>query len=822
MDWGADMSTVSVPRGLLYEILQDGSSPLHIRMQLNRLLGQEAPPERPTESFPEEIPQIALSSLAGPCLSHVAAQLPLAEILATRACSSRCLDWASQRGVEKLSELRKVHNRIRARLWIERVADLTKDTADETVFETQVRSYANDELRRRMEQEMAEAKVDMERQIHTFQVDVDRRMEEQAMRVHAIIEERVQQQVETILAAEMEKVRTMVEERVQERVRTVLQREVVATVREMQSRLTTLAQENDQLRSAFAEHLDHSDLCYRSLIWALSPNATGLFARTLRLVWCCRRRFTKLSAMLLGVPPDRRKERLRIRLEALRRLLDSGDPRSAAQLRLRAPSLEGGQPFPGAAAFAAAAAMADSHVGEANTEAVESRPMPEQGGASEELVPAMVPQTIAMALLAALAPHRGEAFAGPNIRASSSGAEAVPSVPAITQGGATVEEVGEVPEGDSGAQSSNAMPVSASSTTVEESVDGAPAQPQLSAEIPQPVEEVPVQGGDHVAEEQGEHEEAPCGSGDAEFQDAEDPGEQVVQVCTDAPTAVSTTEEAHDDDEFHDVLVVPEEQAEDVDSLPAATASPDELAREAEIEASEQAEPAEAGSAEPAEASCEAPEEAAEASQSQETGGTTEDRKSDDDDKPSGARGFGRTYLVEPDSSEDEECAEEAQSSGLDQLAEPEQLAESELEKQDVEQRLEDKRLQEQAAMRLQRRFRSFLVTKSASKAQSSELSEVTEQVADEAAGESISSATPESSSASHEASTVAADTGACAASASGVSPAMAPPLVASAVPEELMATLNAEDDTDEGSVADAAARSTAAPVERPSNCRST
>merc|ERR1719473_131252 len=116
------------------------------------------------------------------------------------------------RALVGLGELQKVHDRIRARLWIQRVQDLTRDTDDETVFETQVRSFANDALRRRMEAEMAEAKLDMERQIHAFQGEVDRRMEEQALRVHAIVEERVQQQLDGILASEMEKVRILVEE----------------------------------------------------------------------------------------------------------------------------------------------------------------------------------------------------------------------------------------------------------------------------------------------------------------------------------------------------------------------------------------------------------------------------------------------------------------------------------------------------------------------------------------------------------------------------------------------------------------------------------
>lgn len=301
--------------------------------------------------IPAHFMGLAIHVRLGPCVALIAESLALAEVLAMRACSLAALDWVMQRtssqlvhddGCEEgiaghmyaadgagplavasvatdLGALPKVHDRIRTRLWIQRVAELNRDNSDETTFETQVRSFANDALRRRMEAEMAEAKRDMERQIHAFQAEVDRRMEEQAHRVHAIVEERVQQQLDGILATEMEKVRALVEERVQNKVRAVVQREVQTTVCEMQVRLAVLARENDRLRTAFLEHLDHSDLCYRSLVWALSPNATGFFARTLRVVWYCQRRFTKFSAWLLGVPPDRRRERLRTRLEALRR-----------------------------------------------------------------------------------------------------------------------------------------------------------------------------------------------------------------------------------------------------------------------------------------------------------------------------------------------------------------------------------------------------------------------------------------------------------------------------------------------------------------------
>ena len=72
----------------------------------------------------------------------------------------------------------------------------------------------------------------------------------------------------------------------QERVRAVVQRDVRATFCEVQVRLSALARENDRLRTALVEH---SDICFRSLVLALNPRATGLFGRALlrRGPECC-------------------------------------------------------------------------------------------------------------------------------------------------------------------------------------------------------------------------------------------------------------------------------------------------------------------------------------------------------------------------------------------------------------------------------------------------------------------------------------------------------------------------------------------------------
>jgi len=148
---------------------------------------------------------------------------------------------------------------------------------------------------------------------------VDRRMEEQATRVHAIVEERVQQQLDAVLSAEMERIRKLVDLRVQERVGAA------------EERLIAVVQDTDRLRTAFAEH---SDLCLRSLVWALSPNATGIAARVFRFVSCCRRRVLNASSWLIGMPPeDERRERLRARLEALSPKAE--ELRALAELRAR-------------------------------------------------------------------------------------------------------------------------------------------------------------------------------------------------------------------------------------------------------------------------------------------------------------------------------------------------------------------------------------------------------------------------------------------------------------------------------------------------------
>lgn len=275
-------ATVPVPRRLLQEVITDGCCPLHLRLQLARAVAVEdaAALKRRCLGHEAIIVAVEIEESSGPlatldhrCLAAVAAHLPLAEVLTVRACSREPLMWAMQRDLSTQEEEEEpgvrqlVHDRIRARLWMRRIEDVTAGTKDETVFETRMRTLADEALRSRMETEMEEALAHMEDQIRAFQAEVDRRLEEQEQHVRRLVEERVQKELDAILASEVVKVQAMVEERVRERVSAIFRREVRETVRELQGKLDTLVEENELLRDAFAE----ANLRSKLLFWAKHP-----------------------------------------------------------------------------------------------------------------------------------------------------------------------------------------------------------------------------------------------------------------------------------------------------------------------------------------------------------------------------------------------------------------------------------------------------------------------------------------------------------------------------------------------------------------------
>merc|ERR1712190_364131 len=108
-----------------------------------------------------------------------------------------------------------------------------------------MRSLADEAMRSRMETEMQEALVHMEDQIRAFQTEVEKRLREQEQHMRCLVEERVQQELDAILATEVVKVQAMVEERVKERVSAIFQGEVREVVKELQSKLDCLGNENE-------------------------------------------------------------------------------------------------------------------------------------------------------------------------------------------------------------------------------------------------------------------------------------------------------------------------------------------------------------------------------------------------------------------------------------------------------------------------------------------------------------------------------------------------------------------------------------------------
>mmetsp|Transcript_5564 Transcript_5564/g.13068 ORF Transcript_5564/g.13068 Transcript_5564/m.13068 type:complete len:353 (+) Transcript_5564:99-1157(+) len=305
-------AVVTVPRHLLQEVLADGCCPLHLRLQLARALDEipsggdgdggggassssTAPPPLPLPLPPgcsaedadnggaevedgeaaaalasassRPAPVCPFSLVDHHYLASVAAFMGYPDFLSLRATSREQLQWAMQRGTASDGPRHWVHDRIRARLWMRRITDLTTGTKDESIFETGLRSLADGALRTRMETEMQEALTQMEEQIREFQAEVDRRLEEQESHVRHLVDERVQQELDQILAAEVVKVQAMVEQRVRERVSALFQREVRDTVRDLQNRLDMLLQESEVLRDAFAEANYRAKCLFWAMVW---------------------------------------------------------------------------------------------------------------------------------------------------------------------------------------------------------------------------------------------------------------------------------------------------------------------------------------------------------------------------------------------------------------------------------------------------------------------------------------------------------------------------------------------------------------------------
>lgn len=314
---------VQLPRYLVQEVLADGCCPLHLRLQLARALTGDS------------VEAAAASPLVGPvacpvgldahCTSAIASFLAHDDLLMTRACSVDHLCGAMQRQPDEQEEIldsqgntrpvELVHDRVRVRLWLQRLGEVARRTPDEHVFETSVQSFVDEALRRRLEDEVAVAKEGMEAEVHAAKAnmlqcvqaiseEVDRRVRdkvfalqqefekralEQAQGLRDMVEQRVSEQTEA-LRAEVDRrtecVRVALEQRMQEQEEAAarLRAEVANTRSALESRI--LEQEGAASRL-------NSEVLY--LRQALRKNSQH--TSCLPLAWMsARRRLSKASA----------------------------------------------------------------------------------------------------------------------------------------------------------------------------------------------------------------------------------------------------------------------------------------------------------------------------------------------------------------------------------------------------------------------------------------------------------------------------------------------------------------------------------------------
>eukprot|EP00928_Gymnodinium_smaydae_P055134 TRINITY_DN3873_c1_g3_i1.p1 TRINITY_DN3873_c1_g3~~TRINITY_DN3873_c1_g3_i1.p1 ORF type:complete len:476 (+),score=110.32 TRINITY_DN3873_c1_g3_i1:56-1483(+) len=136
-----------------------------------------------------------------------AAAAAAADVPAGVPADSEGRDATSVRVETALPEVRQVdiYNRIRARLWLQRLGDVTLGARDESVFDTAVRSYVDEGLRRRLEREVAAAKLMMEAEvreakssmlqcIQVVSEEVDRRVRENVVALRAEFDRRTSEQ----------------------------------------------------------------------------------------------------------------------------------------------------------------------------------------------------------------------------------------------------------------------------------------------------------------------------------------------------------------------------------------------------------------------------------------------------------------------------------------------------------------------------------------------------------------------------------------------------------------------------------------------------
>lgn len=299
---------VTVPRCVIQEVLADGCCPLQLRLQLQQALAGDFSEVAREAAYPAN--EAAAASAAVACAGSVASFLELDDLLSSRATGTDFLCAIMQRQPEDdcswhISEpptpparayggkdvATDVRDKLRVRLWLQRIGDVAAGTADERIFETTMKSFWDDALRRRLEDEVAAAKRGMEDEVRAakenmlqcvqaiseevdrrvankvaaLQKEFDQRAAEQARGLQEMVERRVCEQTAALQAEvdrRTESVRAAVEQRAREQEEAAIRlQEQVARmrssleerVREQEEVATRLGAELASLRGHLAE-----------------------------------------------------------------------------------------------------------------------------------------------------------------------------------------------------------------------------------------------------------------------------------------------------------------------------------------------------------------------------------------------------------------------------------------------------------------------------------------------------------------------------------------------------------------------------------------
>jgi len=224
----AKLGSVAVPRHVVHELLEDCGSAAHVQVQLMRALAGNL-----CGRHGAAFATTGLQGLDGCCTSAIASFLPQTDVLSVRAAgveplcnimvSHLCEEDDAGSNSNELSEapltssLSTVHERIRVRLLLRRLSEITAHTPDEHVFETQVRSFVDESLRRRLEGEVAAAKKGMEEEVRMAKAGMLRCVQEISVEVDRRVHDKIaalQEEMDRLSAEQARGLREMIEKRV--------------------------------------------------------------------------------------------------------------------------------------------------------------------------------------------------------------------------------------------------------------------------------------------------------------------------------------------------------------------------------------------------------------------------------------------------------------------------------------------------------------------------------------------------------------------------------------------------------------------------------